>query len=304
MSFVSYSKITLNSNTWNPAYKKIKLWYVTEKIHGANFSFHYNVQNNSLKYGKRNGFIEDDDDFFQYKTILPEIIPKIMAVIDYIKNNYSELNDIIIFGELFGGSYPHPFIKANRELKSVQKGIYYSPNLHFYAFDIMINDKYIDYDKVINIFQMNEILYAEPLATYESYEEATKYPIYFNTKIPNKFNLPEISNNYAEGIVIRSNYGRYMAKMKISKFCETIKDKNSDLENFENKESMKRYKYYAKLEITEQRLDNASSKIGVFEENKEEIYKEFANDILTELEAFNVNGLYEWLLEQIKIKFP
>ncbi len=304
MSYISYSKISLNADEWNPSYKKIKLWYITEKIHGANFSFNYNVQNNLLRYSKRTGLIEDNDDFFQYKNILPDIIPKIMVIIDYIKNNYNDLTDIIIFGELFGGSYPHPSIKVNRLVKSVQKGIYYSPDLHFYAFDIMINNKYIDYEDALKIFQMSKILYAEPLAICNSYEEATNYPIYFNTTIPNKLNLPEIPNNNAEGIVIKSNSGRYISKIKISKFSETIKDKQIIPHNIESDKSIKRYKYYAKLEITEQRLNNASSKIGIFEENKEQIYNEMVNDILIELDACNVNGLYEWILEQVKIKFP
>jgi len=303
MSFISYSKIPLNSNEWNPAYKKIKLWYITEKIHGANLSFNYNVQNNILRYGKRNGLIEDNDVFFQYKNILPNTLPKILIIINYIKDNYPDVNDIIIFGELFGGSYPHSSVKINNSVKSIQKGIYYSPDLHFYAFDIMINNKYIDYNIALDIFEISKILYAKPLKICQSYEEAITYPIYFNTTIPSKFNLPEIPNNYAEGIVIKSNTDRYISKIKISKFSEKINNEKN--ENIESKsiKSIKRYKYYAKLELTEQRLNNASSKIGVFEENKEQIYNELVNDILTELDAFNVNGLSEWLLEQAKIKF-
>jgi len=303
MSFTSYSKILLNSDEWNPAYKKIKLWYVTEKIHGANFSFNYDVQNNLLKYGKRTELIKDNDDFFQYKNILPDTLPKIMTIIEYIKNNYSNLTSIIIFGELFGGSYPHLSVKVNRSVKSVQKGIYYSPNLHFYAFDIMINNEYIDYSNTLEIFKMSDILYAEPLGIYQSYEDAIKHPIYFNTTIPNKFGIPEISNNNAEGIVIKSNTGRYLSKIKISDYSETMNSSNINI-NTDSDKSIKRYKYYAKLELTEQRLNNASSKIGVFEDNKEQVYNELVHDILSELDAFNVNGLSEWLLEQVKIKFP
>ena len=103
--------------------------------------------------------------------------------------------------------------------------------------------------------------------------------------------------------MIKSNSGRYISKIKISDYNETMKTQHTIPEHIESDKSIKRYKYYAKLEITEQRLNNASSKIGVFEENKEQIYKELVNDILTELDAFNINGLYEWVLEQIKIKF-
>ena len=42
---------------------------------------------------------------------------------------------LYIFGELFGGGYPHPdFPFVPEEL--VQTGIYYCPGLEFYAFDI------------------------------------------------------------------------------------------------------------------------------------------------------------------------
>ena len=56
-------------------------WVVTEKVHGANFSFwmteeHLSVEGIGLcsavviKCAKRSGWIEDDEKFFNYKPVL------------------------------------------------------------------------------------------------------------------------------------------------------------------------------------------------------------------------------------------
>ena len=59
---------------------------------------------------------------------------KVFLIVDKIKNEYTDAMIIIIYGELFGGIYPD----INTGFKPVQKGIYYSPSIHFIAFDIYI----------------------------------------------------------------------------------------------------------------------------------------------------------------------
>ena len=107
-----------------------------------------------------------------------------------------------IYGELFGGEYPHPNVPKivchfqtiihnyQSELQAVQTGIYYCPSLEFYAFDVAIQTKgaerdYLDYDAAIALFKEAKLFYAEPLFT-GSYEECLEFPIKFKTTIPGK----------------------------------------------------------------------------------------------------------------------
>lgn len=56
----SLKKIGLNERDMSKM-EKLK-WVVTEKIHGANFSFSY--EDNQLKYAKRREYLNWSDDFF------------------------------------------------------------------------------------------------------------------------------------------------------------------------------------------------------------------------------------------------
>lgn len=279
----SYNKINNSSYKLSNNYKNIKKWYVTEKIHGANFSFVYEVNTNTMKHAKRTGFIEQDENFFNYTAILQETEPKIMNIIEYIKTDYENLKSIIIYGELFGGLYPN--IKS--KFKPVQKEIYYSPNLHFIAFDIYISFQnnisyYLNFTKSIEYFKLSNIMYTEPIAICSTYEEAYNYEIGFNTSIPIKLNLPELNINKAEGIIIRGDdetNKKYIIKKKIPEFSET-KYSNSKI-NPNDKKTI------GLNMITENRLNNAISKIGSLEENRYQIYDLIVQDILTELNISN-----------------
>jgi hypothetical protein len=68
---------------------------------------------------------------------------------------------VLLFGELCGGRYPHPEVPPDARVEAVQTGVYYSPTIEFYAFDIALelaggrlneatDDSlfFLDYDKV------------------------------------------------------------------------------------------------------------------------------------------------------------
>lgn len=48
-----------------------------------------------------------------------------------------ELTIVKVYGELFGGCYPHKDVTPSKnKVKRIQKGVWYSPYVRFYAFDI------------------------------------------------------------------------------------------------------------------------------------------------------------------------
>lgn len=294
-----YSKIEENMLDWSKDYKKVKLWYVTEKIHGSNFSFVNEVQTNTIKYAKRNGIIEQDEIFFNYKSILPETEPKIKNIVENIKKDFENTKNIIIYGELFGGIYPN----MSSEYTPVQKGVFYSSNIHFIAFDIYIDfidgrSHYLSFEKSIDYFARAKIMYVEPLSTFSSYEKASHYELGFNSTIPIKFGLPELEMNKAEGIVIRGDFEktnqRYIVKKKIPEFHET---KYSD-----NKINVKDKKQIGLNMITANRLDNAISKIGILEDYRYQIYDLLVKDIFHELKITKTDekkNLKKFFMEKI-----
>lgn len=299
---MEYPSIKEDSNDWNNSYKKIKKWCVTEKIHGANFSFVYDCIIENMKYAKRTEILKEDDAFFGYKDILESIEPKIMIIIQKIKKNIEDVIQIIIYGELFGGIYPN----YEQKRMPIQKGIYYSPNINFYAFDIYIIERkpdglkkyFVDFEKSIEYFEQANILYAEPLEIFNSYEKAINYKIGFNSTIPNKFKLPILKENKSEGIVIRSMTEHFIIKKKIPEFQETTYSDNSV--------SSKDMKTIAENMITENRLNNAISKVGFINEgNKFIIYNLICEDILKELKIKKLENkeIYKFIVSKIYEKF-
>lgn len=137
-----------------------------------------------------------------------------------------EVHTVTIFGELFGGSYPHKDVPANKEVPRVQHGIWYSPNLGFYGYDISINRHgFLFYDEVCAIFQKFGVLYAKPVAR-GTFDEMLKFDVEaFETRIPKELGLPPIPDNFAEGVVIRSVRCHKMIKVKRSAFSEQTRGK-------------------------------------------------------------------------------
>lgn len=111
---------------------------ITEKIHGANFSF--TTDGKSIKYGKRQSYLSITSKFYDFQNIIESHKNKIINIFNTIKLLNNDVKIVRIYGELFGGYYPHKNI-INNNIKRVQKGVWYSPDINFYAFDIWTDVK-------------------------------------------------------------------------------------------------------------------------------------------------------------------
>ncbi|CAF0829526.1 unnamed protein product [Adineta steineri] len=308
--FEGYVKIGESSSHWileksdNTTFKRT-LWCVTEKIHGANFCFFCDDDGQRVRCGKRTSLLSDTDDFFGYKQrLFNEIVPRIQQLYQFVKNTYPNLNKLYIFGELFGGSYPHPDVPKLPNINAVQTGIWYCPDIEFCAFDLAIvsNDKqiYLDYEYAITAFQNVNLFYAEPLFIGK-YEEALDFKLGFNSTIPNQLGLPSlIDANKAEGIVIKPMHEilvkttkgvhvRAIVKKKIEEFSE---DKYGQAQKQELKtdgelSNIDLLRFEIDALVTDNRLNNALSKIGHVTANEKDKLKDLLNlyikDILDQL---------------------
>ena len=248
-------------------------YVVQEKVHGANLSFITNGKD--IISAKRTELITDDENFYNSKYVQHKYESKVIQLYKLISEKYSDVKQVTIFGELFGGIYPQPNVEKVNTAVFFQKGVYYCPDNDFYAFDILINsDQYLDNDTINNLFESVGFLYAKTIFR-GSLNDCLEYPNNFKSKISEWFNLPDLQQNICEGVVIRPvqpsffrNGSRVLIKNKNERWTENNNfiDKNILKSLLNQQETLSDdaqilceeiFKY-----ITENRLQNVISKIG------------------------------------------
>ena len=74
------------------------------------------------------------ESFYDARNLVSKFHNKLKNIYQDIKAVYPDMVRYVIYGEYFGGNWPEGQGKA----KAVQKGIYYTPDHEFMAFDIKI----------------------------------------------------------------------------------------------------------------------------------------------------------------------
>jgi len=247
---------------WNDEY------VVQEKVHGANLSY-WTTDGQIFHAAKRTTNLDPAERFYNFQTVLAKLQPKFENIWQQLKIDYPDLTQLTIFGELMGGAYPHPAVDKNKSAKKIQKGIHYSPNNDFFAFDMLLNrTDFLSVTKVNQLFEKEGLLHAKTIFK-GSIAECLEYPNDFNSTIPADLGLPEIPLNIIEGVVIRpvqprffNNGTRVILKNKNEKWSERIKlDKPIRPADIFSEKVMQ-LQEAVKAYITENRLDNVLSKLG------------------------------------------
>ena len=235
-------------------------WVVTEKVHGANFSFwvYKNVETKEIdiKCAKRSGWIEEDEKFFNYKSVLEKYRPMLEKLRGDVLDNF------VIYGELFGGN--------------IQSGMCYSLEQDFVAFDMRwINEDGslgLPLDKLTMLTLKDDYnLPVTPLiGVYDTFEEALAVEESFTSKLIRQDFDGEEEHKETEGIVIEPNNAVYepngsrvYLKKKTKRFLEkggkpNIKHKVPML----LQESVQLKLDEALLFLNNNRFDSVVSKIG------------------------------------------
>lgn len=240
-------------------------WVVQEKVHGANFSIWY--KDGEVKFAKRSQFIGEGDNFYGHAKLTDELTIAITAISTDLQSN-----DVVVYGELFGGSYPHPDVKRDNQSATIQQGVFYHPSTRFYAFDLVVNGDYQCVDQCDIQFINTGMCYAITLFK-GTLKECIEFDNAYETTIPAQFDLPSIEGNICEGNVIKpvqskflANGNRVILKSKNSKFTEkehkpkTLKDTPEQL-RAKYPDSFKALEFFNQY-ITENRLRNVISKEG------------------------------------------
>lgn len=181
-------------------------WVVTEKVHGANFSF--SLSGDVLRYAKRKEYLSWRDDFFGFQLVAERLDAAIMRLFERIRRDHP-FQTAVVYGELFGGHYPHPQVAPDPRVAAIQTGIHYAPTVEFLAFDIAIEPEenaeeryYLDYAQTVAYCQECMFPVATPLFVGKL-NQALFYNTRFDSKIPAGLGLPDIGPNLVEGIVIK-----------------------------------------------------------------------------------------------------
>ena len=199
--------------------KKDALWCATEKVHGANFSFHVH-RSGRISCGKRTGLIEEGDPFFGYFTVVERLRQRVYAMAEDLMSAYdckqqpsSEDPSVVLFGELFGGEYPAITPHSDRVSRAVQQGVFYSPRLEFMLFDICVamppsqrsattstgecyeleaELHFLSFNEVLTYSHKHGIFCAEPLLV-GPLATVSNFNINFPTTIPAALGLPPMN---------------------------------------------------------------------------------------------------------------
>jgi len=252
------------------ALEDVAEFIVTEKIHGANFAFMTNGV--EVAMASRNAILKPTDQFHNHLRLIEEHQTRILAMAQALQPNLKQLT---IFGEIFGGIYPHTSVTQCSNIRHVQKGVFYAPDIHVRFFDIHIMR--IDGSKVYLDWHVLEALcgaHGLPLvpvlfrgASMDACLSAIDLEN-LETRIPGELKLPKLEQlaNIAEGVVIRpvverelKNRSRAILKLKSQGFKEVHTDvgKHADALVEGGADS---WSAIAVAYVTENRLRNVMSK--------------------------------------------
>lgn len=241
----------------NFGYSTDSVWYVTEKIHGANFAFYVNPETEEIRCARRTSFLSKLENFYNFAYVQGKYQEGVLALAKHLGK------PIKVYGELCGGFYD-----GKTQGMKVQREVQYCPHNEFIVFDIVVGNEVVSPTEVQMLCWEHGLIPA-PLIFEGTLEEALKIDNAFNSLVgPRYFNLPEIADNICEGVVIkpwplvrdiRGNLINF--KNKNSKFSEKSHTKSPRIPKEITPELQE---LYGKLEpyITVNKLNAVISKVG------------------------------------------
>lgn len=260
-------------------------WIVQEKIHGTNLGFWYDGSG-SIKVSRRSGFLNESEmsSYFNAHVILEKNKASVKHAFALLKEmqGMENLSHIVVFGEGFGGKYPNVKHTDEIEPKRIQKGVYYSPNNEFYAFDIRLHFsedgkewlEFLNMDLFADVAEKANFIYAKSLFRGK-FDEALEYNNEYNSKLPEMVSeltdvdLPTLDDNICEGNVIKpveyktfNNIQRVILKSKNQKFSEKSKNRKAPKPPVQLSNEAQKMLEYALQYVNENRLRNVLSKHG------------------------------------------
>ena len=286
-----------------------RMWCVLEKVHGAHFDIAWDGLG-EVEFWSRKRKLSKEENFNNYHRIRKILDGCIKQAYKIIEEDTRVHNfELIICGEIFGGTYPHKDVEDIMNVKRVQKGVFYYNDIGFYAFDIKINGEFVNYYSAVSILYRAGFLRAQILKT-GSFEECMKCSNKFQTQIPVWLHIPPIEDNICEGIVIKPikperflDGDRVILKSKNETYDDRARAPKVPREPLVLNDKAQGIYDILSTYVTQNRLDSVMSKINKELLTKKEgfgtIMGDFRKDIM---ESFNddYDGVMNALIKQDK----
>ena len=180
-------------------------WTVTEKIHGANMGLY--CDGTSVRPASRTKLV--DGSFFNCGSVVDRYTEDVKAL--FTRFHTGPEAYIIVYGEYFGGVYEG---KSVDQAKKVQKGIDYTPENDFRAFNLLLvegtSQTWVDTAALQHLLEGAELKTVPILAT-GSLSHCLNFNHVYNSEIPASYNLAPLEENVCEGnVIMPSNGSDYM----------------------------------------------------------------------------------------------
>lgn len=256
-------------------------WIATEKIHGANLVL--GADATQVRIGKRKAWLAPNESFFGWQLLRVALT----AAARSIHAALGAHGTVYVYGELFGGQYPHSQVTPVLGLVPVQTGIWYAPDLRYSVFDIVhTTDEGSTFvaDARVREVAHDAGLDCAPLLGRGRLTDLQRLPVRYPSRVARDLGLPPIDGNVAEGYVLKPATAapcatRPCAKYKIPEFDEQQFDGASALDANAHLSRDALLELGARL-INAPRIASARSKVGT---NSEKVQEEVVLDALVDL---------------------
>ncbi|MEL6346077.1 MAG: RNA ligase family protein [Myxococcota bacterium] len=293
--FTGYDKIPGATRSWNADEGDLRRlaridWIVMEKIHGANFCFI--VDANTIQTAKRRAILKSGEPFFHHQRLRDRLEGPLRRLFD---DNGESGARLMVYGELFGGGYPHPDVAPIAGVQPVQTGVWYCPDVAFVAFDVVEERdgerRWWGYDRFSAQLEHAGVPWLSARFVGRYADAFAQNPI-FQTEVPARFQLPALPDNFAEGVVIKPaehvlvNGARPMTKRKHPRFEEDKRfhqAKRWTASTAPAVSPLDTLEFAMLNKVTTQRWAAARSKLGPAATD-EAMLEEFVNDVMADLE--------------------
>lgn len=258
-------------------------WVATEKIHGAQLVVA--TDGVQVRLGKRKAWLESTDAFFGWQMLRVEL----SAAVQKIHRAMDRGGELFVYGELFGGHYPHPDVPAIAGLSAVQTGIAYAPGIAWSPFDALIvrgDDATFLAHSELQALCADAGLRTPPCLGRGTRAELSRLPVRYESQVSAALGLPALSGNVAEGFVLKPDAelparGRPVVKHKIPEFDDNRFDQSRPFDANAHL-GLPELLVLAEAMINPMRVASARSKVG---EEADAIVEEMVLDVWIDLEA-------------------
>lgn len=279
---------------------------VTEKFHGANLSAEVEVSSRNeicVTWASRNKVISTRDfaGFYRSDIVVDKYTSKV-AVLTKVSPH------LTVYGEIVGGNYP-TIVKWDElspgGFPSVQKGVYYTPDIEWVVFDVFdhAKNRYWSTSEVETHMKELRIPYARALfrGTFEeamywscqNFDSVTLAPFEL-------FGLTPVEDNIKEGHVLKFDDGeglglirnefnrdeRLIIKHKNDRFKEKANARSDYVYTaFDLPKHLEQIGQIARMYVVPNRLDNVISKMTCIPTKKDigMVIRELKSDVISEL---------------------